>query len=73
MLSDTLGEASEGGSRSCSEPIDLTPGATIAAVFLAPASESTGDLAVTVDIDGAEVPAFLIPAGELSVEPSAGS
>jgi hypothetical protein len=56
MLSETLGEASEGGSRSCSEPIDLTPGATIAAVFLVPASESTGDLAVTVDVDGAEVP-----------------
>ncbi len=70
MLSDTLGEASEGGSRSCSEPIQLTPGATVAAVFLVPASGSTGDLAVTVDVDGAEVPAFLIPAGQLSAESS---
>jgi hypothetical protein len=66
MLSDTLGDASEGGSRSCSEGIALTPGATVAAVFLVPASESTGDLAVTVDVDGSEVPAFLIPAGQLS-------
>jgi hypothetical protein len=70
MLSDTLGEASEGGSRSCSEPIEVTPGATVAAVFLVPASESTGDLAVTVDVDGSEVPAFLIPAGQLSADPS---
>ncbi len=68
MLSDTLGEASEGGSRSCSEPIQLTPGATVAAVFLVPASESSGDLAVTVDVDGSEVPAFLIPAGQLSAD-----
>jgi hypothetical protein len=66
MLSDTLGDASEGGSRSCSEPIELTRGATVGAVFLVPASESTGDLAVTVDVDGSEVPAFLIPAGQLS-------
>jgi hypothetical protein len=70
MLSDTLGDASEGGSRSCSEGIALTPGATVAAVFLVPASESTGDLAVTVDVDGSEVPAFLIPAGQLSADPS---
>ena len=68
MLSDTLGEASEGGSRSCSEPINLTLGATVAAVFIVPASETTGDLAVIVDVDGAEVPAFLIPAGQLSAE-----
>jgi hypothetical protein len=70
MLSDTLGDASEGGSRSCSEPIELTRGATVGAVFLVPASESTGDLAVTVDVDGSEVPAFLIPAGQLSADPS---
>ena len=68
MLSDTLGEASEGGSRSCSESIQLTPGATVAAVFLVPASGSAGDLAVTVDVDGSEVPAFLIPAGQLSAD-----
>jgi hypothetical protein len=69
-LSDTLGDASEGGSRSCSERIELTPGATVAAVFVVPAPESTGDLAVTVDVDGSEVPAFLIPAGQLSAESS---
>jgi hypothetical protein len=68
MLSDTLGEASEGGSRSCSERIPLTPGAAVAAVFLVPASGSAGDLAVTVDVDGSEVPAFLIPAGQLSAD-----
>ncbi len=68
-LSDTLGDASEGGSRSCAEGIELTPGATVAAAFLVPAGESTGDLAVTVDVDGSEVPAFLIPAGQLSAEP----
>ena len=69
-LSDALGEASEGGSRSCSERIELTPGATVSAVFLVPARESTGELAVTVDVDGSEVPAFLIPAGQVSAEPS---
>lgn len=68
MLSDTLGDASEGGSRSCSERVQLTPGATVAAVFLVPASGSAGDLAVTVDVDGSEVPAFLIPAGQLSAD-----
>ena len=68
MLSDALGEASEGGSRSCSEQIPLTPDATVAAVFLVPASASTGDLAVTIDVDGSEVPAFLIPAGQLSAD-----
>jgi hypothetical protein len=68
MLSDALGEASEGGSRSCSEPMQLIPGATVAAVFLVPASASTGDLAVTIDVDGSEVPAFLIPAGQLSAD-----
>ena len=73
MLSDMLSEASEGGSRSCSEPQELVPGATIAAVFLVPAAESVGDLAVMIDIDGAEVPAFLIPAGQLSGESSSGS
>ena len=70
MLSDALGEASEGGSRSCSEPHALAPGATVAAAFLVPATESMGDLAVTIDIDGSEVPAFLIPAGQLDGEPS---
>jgi len=72
-LSDTLGDASEGGSRSCSEGIQLTPGATIAAVFLVPASGSVGDLAVTVDVDGSEVPAFLIPAGQVSADLPAAS
>jgi hypothetical protein len=72
-LSGDLGEASEGGSRSCSEPMNLTPGATVAAVFVVPASESTGDLAVMVDVDGAEAPAFLIPAGQLSAELPPGS
>jgi hypothetical protein len=73
MLSDTLSEASEGGSQSCSERIELTPGATVAATFLVPASETTGDLAVLIDVDGSEVPAFLIPAGQLSAELSAES
>jgi hypothetical protein len=73
MLSDMLSEVSEGGSRSCSEPHELVPGATIAAVFLVPAAQSVGDLAVMIDIDGAEVPAFLIPAGQLSGESSSGS
>ena len=67
-LSDALGEASEGGSQSCSEPQDLAPGATVAAAFLTPATESTGDLAVMIDIDGSEVPTFLIPAGQVSGE-----
>ena len=73
ILSATLGEASEGGSRSCSEHIELTPGATVAAAFLVPATESMGDLAVLIDVDGSEVPAFLIPAGQLSGEPPAES
>ena len=73
MLSDALGEASEGGSGSCTEPQDLTPGTTVAAAFLVPATESMGDLAVMIDVDGSEVPAFLIPAGQLSGEPPAES
>lgn len=64
-LSDALGEASEGGAASCSTPQNLTPGATVAAAFLVPATESTGDLALMIDVDGSEVPAFLIPAGQL--------
>jgi hypothetical protein len=67
-LSDALGEASEGGSRSCSEPQDIAAGATFAAAFLVPATESRGDLAVMIDVDGSEVPAFLIPAGQLDGE-----
>ncbi|MBW3634711.1 MAG: hypothetical protein KY456_16960 [Chloroflexi bacterium] len=69
VLSDALGEASEGGSRSCSEPVNLAPGATVAAAFLVPATSSMGDLAIMIDINGAEVPAFLIPAGQLGAEP----
>jgi hypothetical protein len=67
-LSDALGEGSEGGSRSCAEPRDLTPGATIAAAFFVPATESTGDLALMIDVDGSEVPVFLIPSGQLGAE-----
>jgi hypothetical protein len=72
-LSDALAEGSEGGSGSCSEPRDLTPDTAIAAAFLAPAMESSGDLALLIDLDGSEVPAFLIPSGQLDVSPPADS
>jgi hypothetical protein len=68
-LSNAMAESSEGISRSCSEPGDLAPGATIALSFHAPAETSMGDLAILIDVDGAEVPAFLIPAGQLTVAP----
>lgn len=64
-LSDAMAETSDGASQSCAAPVALAPGATIAAPFHAPASTSTGDLAVIIDVDGAEVPAFLVPAGQL--------
>jgi hypothetical protein len=67
-LSVAMAEASEGGSQSCSEPRALAPNVTIAVPFHVPATMSVGDLAVTIDVDGAEVPAFLIPAGQLNVE-----
>lgn len=72
-LSDAMAETSEGASRSCSEPGDLAPGVTIAVPFHAPANTSMGDLAVLIDVDGAEVPAFLIPAGQLTIEPLSNS
>jgi hypothetical protein len=72
-LSDAMAETSEGASQSCSEPRALVSGVTIAAPFHAPASTSTGDLAVIIDVDGAEVPAFLVPAGQLTIDPLASS
>ena len=69
-LSDAMAEASEGAARSCSQPRQLAPGVTIAVPFHAPASTSMGDLAIMIDVDGAEVPAFLVPAGQLTIEPS---
>jgi hypothetical protein len=73
LLSDALGEGSEGASRSCSQPMSLALGATIAAAFIVPAAESTGDLALMIDVDGSEVPAFLIPSSQLSVGSSTAS
>jgi hypothetical protein len=70
LLSDALSRGSVGASLSCSEPLDFSPGATIAVAFLVPAAESAGDLALIIDVNGEEVPAFLIPAGQLSVEVS---
>ena len=73
VLSDILAEGSEGGSRSCSGAIEFAPGATVATAFLAPAAGSEGDLALMIDVDGSEVPAFLVPAGQLGLEPLADS
>lgn len=67
ILSDALSRGSNDASQSCSESQGFSPGVTIAAAFLIPAAESAGDLALTIDVDGSEVPAFLIPAGQLSV------
>jgi hypothetical protein len=64
-LSDAVAEGAEGGSSSCAEPRELVPGATIAAGFVVPAAESMGDLGMLIAVDGSEVPAFLIPAGQL--------
>lgn len=72
-LSVAVAEASEGGSQTCSEPRALAPSVTIAAPFRVPAATSMSDLAVIIDVDGSEVPAFLIPAGQLNVEPASGS
>jgi hypothetical protein len=67
-LSDAMAATSDGASQSCSSPVALAPGVTIAAPFHAPASTSAGDLAVIIDVDGAEVPAFLVPAGQLAID-----
>lgn len=67
-LSDAMAETGEAASRSCSEEPALAPGLTIALPFHAPANTSTGDLAVIIDVDGAEVPAFLVPAGQLTAD-----
>jgi hypothetical protein len=72
-LSDTMAATGEGASRSCEEPQALAPGLTIAAPFHAPVNTSMGDLAVMIDVDGAEVPAFLIPAGQLTLDASSNS
>ena len=72
-ISDVMAEASEGGAQSCSQPRDLTPDITVAAGFRVPAAETTGDLAITLDVDGSEVPGFLIPAGQLGTEATSGS
>ena len=72
-LSNTLAVGSEGGARSCTEQVALLPGATVAAAFSVPAIESSGDLALLIEIDGSEVPAFLIPAGQVSGETAVNS
>jgi len=64
-LSNAVAEGAEGGSRSCAEPRELVPGTTVAAAFVVPAAESMGDLGMLIAVDGSEVPAFLIPAGQL--------
>jgi hypothetical protein len=64
-LSGAVAEGSEGGSTTCAEPQALVPGATIAAAFVIPAAASTGDLGMLINVDGSEVPAFLIPAGQV--------
>jgi hypothetical protein len=69
-LSDALAVGSEGGSLSCTKPHDLTTGAAIAAAFVVPAADSGGDLALLIDLDGSEVPAFLIPAAQLAGAPA---
>jgi hypothetical protein len=72
-LSNTLAEGSNGGSHSCSEAVPLATGAAIAAAFSVPVIESAGDLALMIDIDGSEVPAFLIPSGQVDGEMPASS
>lgn len=64
-LSEALSEGSEGAAPPCSAAGAWTTGAAAAAAFVVPAAASEGDLAVLVNVDGAEVPAFLIPAGQL--------
>jgi hypothetical protein len=66
-LSQALSEGSAGGSVPCSQPSAYTAGLTVAAAFLVPAAESRGDLAVLIDVDESEVPAFLIPSGQLDL------
>ena len=70
-LSEVLGQGSVETSRPCVEPTELATGTSIAAAFVVPASEAAGDLAVLVDVDGSEVPAFLIPAGQMMASPDA--
>jgi hypothetical protein len=65
VLSDAVAEGAEGGSQSCAESQELVPGATVAAGFIVPAAESMGDLGMLIAVDGSEVPAFLIPSGQL--------
>lgn len=67
-LSRILGEGSESGARACDVPNAFTQDLTLAAAFSLPAVSSTGDLAILLDIDGSEVPAFLIPATQLGLE-----
>lgn len=69
VLSDILSQGSEGGSVSCAEPRQLAAGTTIAAAYRVPAAETRGDLALMIDVDGSEVPAFLIPAAQVDVAP----
>ncbi len=66
-LSVALARGSEGIARPCSDAGNLETGAAIAAAFIAPADASAGDLALTIDIDGSEIPAFLIPASQVNV------
>ena len=67
-LSDAMADASEGASISCSNVRALSSGVTMSIPFYAPENTSRGDLAVMIDLDGAEVPAFLVPAGQLTIE-----
>jgi hypothetical protein len=65
LLSKTLSEGSESASKPCSEPGTFAEGTTVAAAFLVPAAESTGDLAILLNLDGSEVPAFLLPSSQM--------
>jgi hypothetical protein len=70
-LSDILSGGSDGAAASCATPSQLASGATIAAAFRIPVARSPGDLALLIDLDGSEVPAFLIPASQLGGMPAA--
>lgn len=69
-LSDILSGGSGGSAVSCATPSPLASGAAIAAAFRIPVARSPGDLALLIDIDGSEVPAFLIPASQLGGTPA---
>lgn len=71
LLSELLSQGSDAGVQSCAAATELTPGVAIAAAFVVPASESATDLALLIDIDGSEAPAFLIPAGQLDATAAA--